>query len=253
VLVVIFYFLSQTWVFFLAIISLILLYWHFLKQSYGAALWMGRKSSLPFSEKKKQLLLLTLLLWGVYSFLSFETGTDVVPLFGITTPLLNIHSRIVFMSMGLAYSSTIFFLAWLLMDWLREGHVDFDWKGLIPIFATFAWFEPRLGTSPVRILLPVFHALQYFPFPFRVFLTHQSRHQVPRTRAWLNRFLILIGLVIAGYMIFILIPQGIGYFFSAKDSRVFSLVTLFINIHHYGIDAVIWRLSDPEVRKRLFE
>ena len=30
------------------------------------------------------------------------------------------------------------------------------------------------------------------------------------------------------------------------------LVLMFINIHHYFTDGVIWKISNPEVRKELF-
>jgi hypothetical protein len=30
------------------------------------------------------------------------------------------------------------------------------------------------------------------------------------------------------------------------------LILMFINVHHYFTDGVIWKISDPEVRKELF-
>ncbi len=45
----------------------------------------------------------------------------------------------------------------------------------------------------------------------------------------------------------------IGRMFDEEVSRSAPiLVLLFINIHHYFTDGVIWKISNPEVRKELF-
>jgi hypothetical protein len=96
----------------------------------------------------------------------------------------------------------------------------------------------------VTYLLQAFHALQYLTFPIRVEINeythpgHKWRH------------------LIAYYVILVVI--GLFAFewtalFRVSDARLQlgTATMMVINIHHYFIDAVIWKIRDPEVRRSL--
>jgi hypothetical protein len=45
----------------------------------------------------------------------------------------------------------------------------------------------------------------------------------------------------------------VGNVFGEEPGRVAPiLILMFINVHHYFTDGVIWKISNPEVRKDLF-
>ena len=67
--------------------------------------------------------------------------------------------------------------------------------------------------------------------------------------------LVVGGVVLAGWLAFELVPNqmdvALGTFASWQMFFFFTAATLFINIHHYFIDNVVWRFNSPEVKKYL--
>ena len=64
-----------------------------------------------------------------------------------------------------------------------------------------------------------------------------------------------LGVIAAGWLAFELVPNTLdnylGTFNTWNVFFFFTAATLFINIHHYFIDNVIWRFKDPIVRRYL--
>ena len=65
----------------------------------------------------------------------------------------------------------------------------------------------------------------------------------------------ILGIVLAGWLAFEFVPNEIdtalGTFKSWQMFFFFTAATLFINIHHYFIDNVVWRFNSPEVKRYL--
>jgi hypothetical protein len=123
---------------------------------------------------------------------------------------------------------------------------------VVPLLALYVWWLPITRQAEFYLLLtPFFHSLQYLGFVYRV---ESHRLHAARYRD-LRATVIILGAVVAGWVIFELGP-------AIADERLATVrrwdffffvvaATLFVNIHHYFIDNVIWRLSDPVVRAGL--
>jgi hypothetical protein len=65
----------------------------------------------------------------------------------------------------------------------------------------------------------------------------------------------MMGIVAAGWLSFELLPHAADTALQTFNTwRMFFFFTasmLFINIHHYFIDNVVWRFKDPVIRKHL--
>ena len=65
----------------------------------------------------------------------------------------------------------------------------------------------------------------------------------------------IVGTVLAGWLFFEFLPHTVdnvlGTYASWQMFFFFTAAMLFINIHHYFIDNVLWRLRDPHVRAYL--
>jgi hypothetical protein len=66
-----------------------------------------------------------------------------------------------------------------------------------------------------------------------------------------------IGLLVVSYVVAQVVPgtamSAVADIFGEKPSLVAPVLILtFINIHHYFTDGVIWKISNPEVRRELF-
>jgi hypothetical protein len=60
---------------------------------------------------------------------------------------------------------------------------------------------------------------------------------------------------VGGWLVFEMVPDSLDAWLGTFDAwRIFFFFTaamLFINIHHYFIDNVLWRFRDPRVREYL--
>ena len=62
-------------------------------------------------------------------------------------------------------------------------------------------------------------------------------------------------LILVGYLAFELIPtsldKGLDTEWNLKTSFFLVSFAVFINIHHFFIDSVVWKFDQPEVRRNL--
>jgi hypothetical protein len=123
---------------------------------------------------------------------------------------------------------------------------------LVPFVALYVWWLPQTRQYEFYFLLtPLFHSLQYLAFVYKM---EDTRLKATHHRE-LRATLIVFGIVLAGWLAFEFLPNTIdnqlGTFNAWQMFFFFTAAMLFINIHHYFIDNVIWRFKDPEVRNYL--
>ncbi|MEC8336635.1 MAG: hypothetical protein VXZ84_00670 [Planctomycetota bacterium] len=131
-------------------------------------------------------------------------------------------------------------------------------RSWIPWVATYSWYfmADFLGADLFAIAaIQIFHALQYLSFPLRVELNHFSdSHRESKDKGFQRTihmtiyYALLVGF---GWFAFKEIgdPSGSS---SALRIMIAACVVSGINIHHYCIDNVIWKIRKPEVRSALF-
>jgi len=131
-------------------------------------------------------------------------------------------------------------------------------RALVAWLAIFAWYALMARDPRALFWVQLAHALQYLAFPIRVEMNNAVKDQ-PASRGRMFRHMAMYGAAL------IIISVGISTFVPATamgviggvfgESPTFAapiLILLFINIHHYFTDGVIWKISNPEVRKELF-
>lgn len=130
-------------------------------------------------------------------------------------------------------------------------------RALVAWSSLFVWYAMMARDPRALFWVQLAHALQYLAFPIRVEMNNASRMAPSRGSFLLHMTLyaaVLLGLswAVTGY-----VPATamgvVGDIFS-EDPRWAApiLILLFINIHHYFTDGVIWKISNPEVRQELF-
>jgi len=123
---------------------------------------------------------------------------------------------------------------------------------LVPFAALYVWWMPQTRQYEFYFLLtPMFHSLQYLAFVYKMEDT-RLRGEPHRE---LKATLLVSGLVLAGWLAFELLPNtldtALGTFAAWNMFFFFTAAMLFINVHHYFIDNVLWRFKDPEIRAYL--
>jgi hypothetical protein len=129
-------------------------------------------------------------------------------------------------------------------------------RAAVAWLAIFVWYVAlaRWGLAGL-FLVQLAHALQYLEFPARVEFNravrkaagHAARHMVGYAAGLLAVSLAVATLVPGAAMSSVATLVG-----NQERSVIPVLFLTFINIHHYFTDGVIWKISNPEVRKELF-
>jgi hypothetical protein len=131
-------------------------------------------------------------------------------------------------------------------------------RALVAWLALFVWYAVMARDPKAIFWIQIAHALQYLAFPIRVEL-NRTRSDAARSAARVGMHMALYGaaLIAVSYVVAQVVPghamDAVANIFGEEPGRVTPvLILLFINIHHYFTDGVIWKISNPEVRKELF-
>jgi hypothetical protein len=118
----------------------------------------------------------------------------------------------------------------------------------------YAWLLIR---DPIVLLwIPLFHSLQYLTVVWR-FEVNRIRAQSSRVRPALRFALFAVSGIGLGYLGFWALPlwldANVSYSKEVFGTSLFLYAFwIFINIHHYALDSVMWRKGNPDVQRHLF-
>ena len=121
------------------------------------------------------------------------------------------------------------------------------------LWTVFAWADPAF-----LLMIPFFHSLQYLTVVWRYKLNEWSSEPTTLPVRRRAASFLLVGLVL-GAAGFWLLPGAadfarFGHWPSWMGAPAIGLACawLFINVHHYLIDNVLWRKGNPKVARYLF-
>lgn len=234
--------------------------WHYVKQIFGTAIVTSAIQKRYFTTWERNFILFNLYsVWGM-SWVAANLFRN-----------QNESDGIQYLSLGLpewlltaAYIST----AGSLLVCLGLGLHKYIKTGIRPAtsslvsFATiYVWYIPTLNHPVYFYLVPFFHSLQYLLF-VTAFKKNQAREYAERSGdppqqrlTFLRKFwgFLLLACVL-GTLAFEVIPRGLDRFWT-MDPTVFGptlwifAFNIFINLHHYFIDNVIWRGDNEDLKK----
>ena len=223
--------------------------WHYTGQAWGMMASYGRLGGLSFDKSERLLIrssLRIMLAWHVTWFLHYAIKNPSV--LEPVNALYTLVSRATIIAFALG-------LVGLVKLWRRTGKLP-PVRALVPWFAIFAWYAAvaRWGIAGL-FLVQLAHAIQYLEFPARVEVNRASANKAAR----LGAHMLLYGAAVLAlsFAVTVIVPgpamsvvtDALGI---AQGSAAPVLILYFINIHHYFTDGVIWKISNPEVRRDLF-
>ncbi len=232
--------------------------WHYTKQAYGVVLVTSSMHKYFYSNLEKGILKFNMYALWMTSFLSLNIGMfEQPPYWGITYMSLNFPITALYTAYGLTAGSLL--VGGVLM--LRRISKTKQWPPTISIigFASiYAWFLPVLFNPIFFLAIPFFHSIQYFTFVFALKKKEEmaKSHSLKRVLSSLVIFTTIA--IVSGALLFEGIPrllnEVIDYNHSLFGEGLFLfLFSVFINIHHYFIDNVIWRKDNEKVKSYLFD
>lgn len=228
--------------------------WHYSKQTYGCMMVYAKFDGYPLAPRQRAIIRWSLHAVWASNFCYINALPYPGDFHGVPSPRLGLPgwvatgATLVCVAAFLVTVQTV-----LVRNRLAHGRTP-SANFLVPYLAFALWWTPPLIQKDLFIyLVPFFHSLQYLPFVHKMESRRlgATRPDTARARGIVAAF----ALVAAGFLAFDLLPDtadalagtwkrlGIGAFVMAA--------ALFINIHHYFIDNVLWRFRDPEVREYL--
>jgi hypothetical protein len=230
---------------------------HYALQALGVGLTYAHKSEYPVSKNQKNWIranLTTLwvvnIFWG-YTGLSAIRNMD----FEYFTPRFPFFLRsIAIASFVITFVGVLYFV--VLKNYLRYRKMP-SLNAATPILSIYLWLQPFWWPFGYQLwIVPIAHCIQYLFFCF-----HAERGgelpvmaDAPSPRVYARYFIISVFVMVLSYLIFDYVPHHmdymfIGYFATANMAVVG--INVVINLHHYIIDAVVWRKPSSHARQRL--
>ncbi len=226
--------------------------WHYTKQVFGCMMVYAHFDKYPLSKPQR-----TITRWALLSiwWLNFAYGNisgsqntfSQFKYYSFDLPDIAVPITEAIVAIGIALVAYEVF--W--KNYKERGRLP-SVNMVVPFVALYVWWLPITRQFEFYFLLtPLFHSLQYLAFVYKMEDTRLRTLDHPEVRATALAF----GIVLAGWLAFELVPNEIdtalGTFNSWQMFFFFTAAMLFINIHHYFIDNVLWRFRDPDVQKYL--
>jgi hypothetical protein len=128
-------------------------------------------------------------------------------------------------------------------------------RALVAWIAIFVWYAAMARDPKALFWVQIAHAIQYLAFPIRVELNRTAATKPARVAGHMAIYGVV--LLAVSYLLEQVVPgtamSVVADMFGEEPGRAAPILLLmFINIHHYFTDGVIWKISNPEVRNELF-
>jgi hypothetical protein len=228
--------------------------WHYCKQIFGCMMVYARGEKYSITNNQRSILKWSLLaLW----FVNYTYGYSqafVVNFFDFKYFSIGLADWLRYSLFAFYAIMSCLFLYEFMFKPFRENRALASLNFFVPWLAITVWFLPPIRNNLFYMqAVPFFHSLQYLTFCYRV---NNSTHQENTFLGIKTMHWSFIWMCVIGFLAFDGIPELFDKMFASKENLKFIYWTvgfnLFINIHHYFIDNVIWRGGESKIPGKLF-
>ena len=226
--------------------------YHYSGQSLGISLLYARRAGVRIGRLER--LALSGFIFGTFLLPSSraEVGADVRTFYGISYPMLRLPSAVPAILAAVMWTCGAAFLVLILSRAARTRRLPPPIV-LLPAVTQLVWFEVGARIPSFNEFVPFFHGLQYLLIAWAMQLKEQmdEHHVAPSPRYALTESLrwgavILLG----GAALFWVLPR-VGLLAGFSLSIAEPVIIAAVQIHHFFVDGVIWKLKNPRVSSPL--
>jgi hypothetical protein len=225
--------------------------YHFSGQTLGITMVYARRAGFVIDGWLRRSLTAFVFLTFLFQNAWAEVGHHVNPFYGVQYPTLGLPiwvPQTLKWAMWVALGVTIALLMWKLFN---DG-ILVPWIVVLPAFTQYIWFVAT-PAGQFSYMVPFFHSLQYLMIAWNVQLKEglARPNRTPSTRyVWTEtaRWGAIIGAW--GFILFWGLPH-IGAWFGKPMAFSTAVMLAAIQVHHFFVDGVIWRLRNPAARSPL--
>lgn len=226
--------------------------YHFTGQSVGLSLIYARRAGMDLGRVERWAI--SAFLWATYVCLILrqEAGTGSQALLGVLVPRLGVPAWTVAVGEWTTGLLGLLLLAVFLRSSRAAGRA-LPLIILLPSVTQGAWL---LGSNlpAYQALVPMFHSLQYLLVAWAMQLgeRREASRQAPSSRfvRWESLRWALVNFL-GGAALFWFLPRAVAGGGGVPLEYSIPILSAAVQIHHFFVDGVIWKLRDPRVRAPL--
>ncbi len=247
--------------------------WHYVKQGYGMLMVDAVLKRNFFSVTEKRILVANAYACWLAAWLHGNRYVHARDYFSLSYYTFDIPDPVFHVAAAVATITTALVLASFVTRCLpgEKGARGVPFNGVVAYLTSIYLWLVFVRVNPLFLLIvPAFHSLQYLAVVARYQRNLEAGRPdgfaAPAGRPFGRYFRSLAGYRMAlfgcaalalGYMGFWGVPNVLDdlvhYDRAVFGASLFMFMSwIFINVHHYFIDNVIWKSSNPDVREHLF-
>lgn len=237
--------------------------WHYSKQAFGVLTVLSARRGVRLTEGERRAFLVHSLAGWAYAWASpADPGREVEEKGVVYTTLA--HGPGLELTTMVAFDLTAAAVIFALLRRMRRGEPLPPAAALVGFLVSVWFWTVFTGLDPLMVyLIPALHSIQYLYFVALLRRNEALAEEGPPSfgRPARERLALLgLGAVALGFVLFRAAPALLDGWRAARVSRVALLtgelgptpwlaaLVASVNIHHYAMDAVIWRRENPETR-----
>jgi hypothetical protein len=223
--------------------------YHFSGQSFGIAMIYARRAGVSFSRFER-----TVLKWFIFStYLALiavaETGIRSYQFFGVTYPALGLPPIVAQIAQWTVFGLGALMIVMLVVRPVLQRRTV-AWMALVPAATQFVWFGLGQQLASFAEFIPAFHSVQYLLVAWSVQLKERLDEQQLQgsTRFVARESIRWVGSNLAGgFALFWGLPHAVAWIGGHDLGITTAIFFAAIQIHHFFVDGVIWKLKNPNV------
>jgi hypothetical protein len=216
--------------------------YHYSGQTLGITMIYARRAG--FQVARWQRLALSTFIFSTFVVaLAHRQSGEPTTSHGVVLPSIPFPDWFAPVGMAVMWAGAAVFLCFVI-DWCRTHRRMLPPIVLLPAASQFVWFMPGIQTAAFYEFVPLFHSLQYLFIAWAMQISlHVGREGQERSWRAIRAVSMKWGLwnYAGGLALFIGLPW-LFFWVPVPTLTVVGVVIAAINIHHFFVDGVIWKL-----------
>jgi len=245
---------------FAANIGVLISGWHYAKQAFGVLIVTSIYQKVFYTPWERKILVWNANILWCYVWIMLNTGMHSREFWHAKFYTLGFPSGVQRLFLYLVCLGALSCIFIFIRKYIKESVLP-PLSGIVAYVTTlYFWlvllryYPSNTRIHPIVLLIPSMHAIQYITIVFRM---KHNENKLQKLTSMSLAFFIVGGFTL-GVLGFVYVPRMLDRNFNTQgalyESVLFvTIFAVFINIHHFFIDNVIWRKENSEVKNYLYE